>query len=358
MATVSLCMIVKNEAHVLRRCLDSIKDCVDEMIILDTGSNDETVDIAREYTEHVYFFPWCDDFSAARNASFSHATMDYRLWLDADDVLTESDRIKFKHLKTILSPEDEVVCLPYHTAFDESGNPTFSFYRERLIAKNIPHRWAGRVHEVIEHSGRIRYADAAVCHHSIKSGYSDRNLRIYQAQKADGEIFTPRDRFYYARELYYHGQYAEAAKEFIDFLRSGQGWKENCVDACRWLARCLEKLGRWDAALDALLYTFRYDAPRAVICCEIGNLWMQRQQWEQASAWYEQALQCTGKPEPGAFAEVDAEGFLPCIQLCVCYDRRNEPKKAQEYNERAAEFRPNHPAVLHNRAYFASRHEL
>ena len=56
MATVSLCMIVKNEAHVLRRCLDSIKDCVDEMIILDTGSNDETVNIAREYTEHVYFF--------------------------------------------------------------------------------------------------------------------------------------------------------------------------------------------------------------------------------------------------------------------------------------------------------------
>lgn len=357
MATISLCMIVKNESCVLRRCLESIKNCVDEIIIIDTGSSDETITIAREYTELVYSFPWCDDFSAARNTSFSRATMDYRMWLDADDVLTEADQEKLLLLKATLSAEDEVVCLPYHTSFDEQGEPTFTFYRERLISKSVPHRWVGRVHEVVEHSGKVRYADAAVRHHSVKTSYSDRNLHIYQTQKANGEPFSPRDRFYYARELYYHEHYGEAAREFVEFLKSGQGWKENCIEACRWLSRCLEKQELYDLALDALLYSFRYDAPRAVICCEIGRLWMQRKQWEHACAWYEQALQCTGTPDPGAFVDVDAEGFLPCIQLCVCYDRQSQPSKARAYHERAAAYRPNHPAVLHNQAYFETRHE-
>lgn len=86
MATISLCMIVKNEEKVLARCLDSVKPAVDEIVILDTGSTDATKDVAARYTDRIYDFPWVDDFSAARNASFAKASMTFTMWLDADDV--------------------------------------------------------------------------------------------------------------------------------------------------------------------------------------------------------------------------------------------------------------------------------
>ena len=68
---LSVCMIVKDEEEVLARCLDSVKDAADELVIADTGSTDATVSIARRYTDRVFSFAWTDDFSAARNFSFS-----------------------------------------------------------------------------------------------------------------------------------------------------------------------------------------------------------------------------------------------------------------------------------------------
>lgn len=70
MATISLCMIVKNEESVLARCLDSIADLMDEIIIVDTGSTDHTKEIAANYTDKIFDFDWKSDFSAARNYSF------------------------------------------------------------------------------------------------------------------------------------------------------------------------------------------------------------------------------------------------------------------------------------------------
>ena len=69
MATISLCMIVRDEEQTLARCLDSICGLVDEIILVDTGSVDRTVEIAGKYTEKIFYFPWIDDFSAARNFS-------------------------------------------------------------------------------------------------------------------------------------------------------------------------------------------------------------------------------------------------------------------------------------------------
>ncbi len=90
MATISLCMIVKNEEGVLGRCLDSVKGVADEIIIADTGSSDATKETAARYTEQIFDVEWTDDFSAARNASFARASMDYCMWLDADDVMQDS----------------------------------------------------------------------------------------------------------------------------------------------------------------------------------------------------------------------------------------------------------------------------
>lgn len=79
MATISLCMIVKNEETVLARCLDSVRDLVDEIIIVDTGSTDRTKEIAARYTSQIYDFPWESDFSAARNFFFFQGS--YGLYL-------------------------------------------------------------------------------------------------------------------------------------------------------------------------------------------------------------------------------------------------------------------------------------
>ena len=93
MATISLCMIVKNEERVLERCLECLKDIVDEMIIVDTGSTDSTKEIAKKYTDKIYDFEWIKDFSAARNYSLSFATKDYIYCADADEVIEPEDGI-------------------------------------------------------------------------------------------------------------------------------------------------------------------------------------------------------------------------------------------------------------------------
>ena len=90
--TISLCMIVKNESHNLHRCLQSVQGFVNQIIVVDTGSEDNTVEIARSYGAEVHFFEWCDDFAAARNYSLSFATGDWILILDADEKLIISDQ--------------------------------------------------------------------------------------------------------------------------------------------------------------------------------------------------------------------------------------------------------------------------
>lgn len=88
--SISLCMIVKNEALNLPRCLESVKGQVDEIVIVDTGSDDGTLDVAARYGAKTLTFPWNNDFSAARNVSLDHASGDWILWLDADEELLPS----------------------------------------------------------------------------------------------------------------------------------------------------------------------------------------------------------------------------------------------------------------------------
>ena len=92
---VSLCMIVRDEQQNLAECLAPVADLFDEIVIVDTGSVDETKEIARRFTPHVYDFEWCDDFSAARNESLRHATGDWVFWLDADD------RVRPEHIAAL-----------------------------------------------------------------------------------------------------------------------------------------------------------------------------------------------------------------------------------------------------------------
>lgn len=352
MITVSLCMIVKNEEDVLERCLTSVGQAADQIIVVDTGSTDRTRDIARAFTDQVYDFPWIDDFSAARNFAFSKADKQYCLWLDADDVLEPEEREKFLRLKETLDPGTDAVMMRYNTAFDQLGNPVFSFYRERLL-RTGRFRWEGRVHEAIAVSGRVVYSDIAVSHRKLHPSDSDRNLRIYERQRAAGEPLSPRDQFYYARELCYHRRYEQAAAEFTAFLDGGRGWRENNIEACRFLAVCWDELGQPEPALWALLRSFAYDVPRAEVCCDLGRKYFDKGELAQAVFWYELALTRPLNPDSGGFVLPDCYGYVPALQLCVCYDRLGDSLTAAAYNELAAAHKPEDGAVLHNRQYFA-----
>lgn len=125
-------MIVKNEEDVLSRCLSSVQGLVEEMVVVDTGSTDSTKEVARKFTDRVFDFPWAEDFSQARNFSFSQATQQFCLWMDADDVIDPEYRQGFLELKQVLPLQTDVVMLPYHAAFDEGGRPVLTYYRERL----------------------------------------------------------------------------------------------------------------------------------------------------------------------------------------------------------------------------------
>ena len=84
---LSLCMIVRDSARTLPACLESIRPWVDEMVIVDTGSVDETPRIVESFGGRLFHFPWCDDFSAARNESLRHARGDWLFWMDSDDTI-------------------------------------------------------------------------------------------------------------------------------------------------------------------------------------------------------------------------------------------------------------------------------
>ncbi len=346
MATISLCMIVKDEEPVLCRCLESVGTAADEIIIVDTGSTDRTPEIARQFTDRIFTFPWNDNFADARNFAFSKATMDYQMWLDADDVL--EDAAALCRLKEQLTAD--VVMLPYHVAFDADGEPVMSYYRERLLRRACGFQWIGAVHEAITPTGNVIYGEPAVLHRKEHVNDPQRNLRIFEKCLADGAVLAPREQYYYARELYYHQHYKQAADMFIQFLDEGSGWEEDCIGACLQLSSCYLELGKTAAAFTALFRSFSYGRPRAEACCEIGRLYMMQERWEDAVFWYEMAIAaplCTQ-----GFFRPDCHDYIPYMQICVCHDRLGNVRLARAYNEKAGRIKPKDANFLANRKYF------
>lgn len=354
MPAISLCMIVKDEEMHIARCLDSIADLVDEIIIVDTGSKDRTVEIASGYTSKVYSYPWKDDFSDARNYSFSKASMDYCMWMDADDILEETQKEKFLQLKQTLQPDTDIVMMKYHTFFDEAGRPSFTYFRERWIRNCSKYRWVGAVHEVIPLNGSILYSDLAICHKKVKAGDPDRNLRIYRKMLKEGVVLDARQQYYYGRELYYHKQYKQAAAVFEQFLLSEDGWIENKIEACSICAKCYFQMGQEQTGLAVLLRSMSYDLPRAELCCEIGKYFLEHGEFHSAVYWYETALNVPKKENAGGFVLPDCYDYVPLLQLCVCYDKMGDRQKAKEYNDRAGACKPYAEAYLYNKQYFDS----
>ena len=355
MVEISLCMIVKNEEDVIGRCLECVKEVVDEIIIVDTGSSDSTIEIASKYTSKIYNFEWVDDFSKARNYSFSKATKDYIMWLDADDIILEKDLLELRELKKTLDTSVDIVMMKYNVAFDEKNNPTLTYYRERLLSRKKNYQWISPIHEVISPYGNVIYSDIAISHKKLHASDKSRNLKIFNKMIEEGITLDARQQFYYARELYYHKQYEKSIEIFNNFLNSKQGWSENCISACIDLSNCYTQLNDENNALLSLFRSFEFDKPRPEVSCKLGNYFLEKQQLENAIFWYKLAIAVKPNLNNGGFYNEDYSGYIPYIQLCVCYDKMGDVEKAIYYNNKAGEIKPFSNSFLYNKRYFENK---
>lgn len=348
--SISLCMIVKDEESNIGRCLDSVHEIVDEINIVDTGSTDRTKEIVQKYTNHIFDFAWCDDFASARNFAFSQATMDYILWLDADDEILEHDREELLSLKQTLDPVIDAVNMPYHLVLDKQGKAICSLRRNRLVRHSMNFQWIGLVHEYLEVSGKILISDCTITHRG-EQDEPDRNLRIYENRLARGESFSPRDLYYFANELTDHRMYNRAIEYYLKFLVTGKGWVEDNISACGRLSDCFGILHEQENMLRYCFKSFEYDNPRAEFCCRLGYHFLQSDVLNQAVFWYKLATELEEPKDSWGQINHDCWTWLPHLQLCVCYDKLGKYELAYKHNEMARKYRPEDAHIIHNKKY-------
>ena len=195
--TLSLCMIVKDEEAMIGRCLEAARDAVDEIIVVDTGSTDRTVEIAERHGARVLHHVWDGDFSAARNASFAAATGDWVMYLDADEVLVADDAQRLSALTGRTWREAFFLTETNHTGDIEDG--TAITHDAMRVFRNRPeYRFEGRIHEQIAQHlpaylpERLERTTVRVEHFGYLGAVRDtkdksnRNLELLERQVAEG----------------------------------------------------------------------------------------------------------------------------------------------------------------------------
>jgi len=314
-------MIVKNDQAVLARCLNSVKDIVDEIIIIDTGSNDRTKEIAKGYTNTIFDFHWIDDYSSARNYSFFKATKEYILWLDADDILLEEDRVKLIWFKQNLDKAVDVVMMKYNVCMDEVGKINLSYYREGLLKRLNNYKWKDPVHEYLEISGNVIKSDINIWHKKKYEPMKAKNIYIYEKIISKGKKLSTRSLYYFAEELYYSNRYEDAINYFEKFLDTGEGGVEENIRACYDLSICYKNENNNKSRIKTLLKSFEYDIPRGEICCGLGEYYFENMDYEKAIFWYKTAIGLKRIMDSFMVSSSDyCEGLL-YTQLSKCYDK-------------------------------------
>ncbi len=204
--TLSLSMIVLDEHLTLGRILQQASEVCDEMIVVDTGSTDNTKQIALDHGAKVFDFEWIDDFAAARNFSLSKCRGDWVMWLDADDVLPVRSRLAINNLKVnvLAKPEFSVVACPYHYTFDSNGSPASILKTARFFRRNAGYQWAGCIHETLTITEIACIENVSVEHRPHPDNLvrkSGRNIGIVDKHDIDVETAPVRDLLAHATVL-------------------------------------------------------------------------------------------------------------------------------------------------------------
>lgn len=325
MPTISLCMIVKNEESILERCLDSIADLMDEIIIVDTGSTDRTKEIATQYTSKIYDYQWTNDFSAARNFSFSKATMEYIYTADADEILDEENRARFLRLKNYLLPEIEIIQMKYVTVSDyNTVLNAQKEYRPKLFKRLRSFTWIDPIHETVRLEPVIFDSDVEILH-KPQSLHSKRDFSIFiKAFQHDG-YFSPKIRSMYAKELLKTGD----KKDFADAKPIFRSIFDNdASDDARKEASCiLAHIYRLEGNKNEFFKLTMKDMltnPCSEICYELGMFFLAERDYDEAVLWFYNAAY-----ETESILDIHTSGDLPLLGLVECYELLLDVEKAK-----------------------------
>lgn len=311
-------MIVKNEEKILARCLDSICDLMDEMIIVDTGSEDKTKEIARKYTDKVYDFVWGKDFSEARNFSFSKATKEYIYVADADEVLDEENRKRFLQLKEVLLPEIEIVQMMYCNQL--KYNTTYNFnkeYRPKLYKRVRNFFWQDPVHESVRIDPMV-YDSEIEIQHLPESNHGSRDFSLFLHSINQGKRFTKKMHHMYARELFITGE----EKDFVDgkeFFLDSVTDSNRDIEEIQEAICVLVKLFRMKKNIKEFFkYALKGIALGAVseICYELGRYYQEEGELTEACLWY-----YNGIYEAESILNIHSSGDMAFRRLTECYEQ-------------------------------------
>lgn len=288
---LSVCMIVKNEEDVLERCLSSIQDIADEIIIVDTGSTDSTKEIAYKYTNHVNDFTWVNDFSAARNVSIKHATSKWILILDADEYINTED---IHQIRLFLKEEPVSNPVIYSISVISYVGESIAqaSITEAPIPRLFPNHFGIRYHRPIHeqpvdangHTIPSNPAPVTVYH----TGYTADVVRKKDKHKRNEEIFTalkkksgftPYDHFTVGNEFAGKGDLKKALYSYERAFQKAtvqNPWRYNCAYEI-W--NILMKLNRINDAWELNESFFKplsnypeYDCFRGILFEQLGLL--------------------------------------------------------------------------------------
>jgi glycosyltransferase involved in cell wall biosynthesis len=344
MATISLALIVRDVEKTIDKCLSTFRDCVDEIIVVDTGSVDNTVPIVKRYTNKIYHFKWIDDFSVARNFCLDRCTKDFFMWVDGDDFILPEDVKKVRNLDY---SEKEVIICQYVYAMDEFGQPSCIVPRERILKRSLGLKWQEPIHEYLPIVGKQIFVTDIRTYHQKQHGNSERNLKMLESivQKNPGDS---RNIYYFGTELLDFGKIDEGIKQLEEFVKRSDGFWEDIYKAHFRLAQTF--MSRDEFKFKHHLYeSLKIEERRAEPYYTMGQYWESKQQWHRAIQWYE--LCATIKRPEDLLASYQPEYYtwLPCLQLCVCYNNVGNLEKSFEWNEKALAYRPQDTRMINNK---------
>ena len=326
--SLSLCVIAKNEAHNIPILFESVKDCFDEIYLTDTGSTDDTVEVAKKHGAIVSHFDWVHDFSQARNFNFSQSKTDYSCWLDLDDVLHNREAfIDWRNDSMGLAPFWVAI---YDYASNEKG-PFCSFIRERVIKNGMGFKWRYFLHEGITPKDEKQVAPAqkveswkVVHRRSSEDMKADkrRNLNIFEKHL---DKLDARMTFYYGKELMEYDDHMKGYTYLQKAVDDPSLAEHDRILCLQYLAHASMKGNDLHKCIQWCLQGLHLDSSRAEFHSIIGDSWIKLGRLDWALPWYQAAKNCvprgtdSNKFASFIFSYPDAYGVYPSEQVSRIY---------------------------------------
>ncbi len=300
---LSLCMIVKNEEDFIGRAISSVREIVDDIVVVDTGSTDSTVEIARKFNARIFPFKWSNNFSEAKNFSISQATGEWILVLDADEIVAKRDIQTLLELtgsedyfgyslitRTYCEKANLVGWMPNPMDYEE-GTGHSGFYPSPLVRmfRSDPRiRYTGRIHELIEvsinqHGLPVKRTDIPIHHFGMTRGenhFHNKLMHYAELEEMRGREFPQNPEFLVrAATLYMEIGLLEKA---LQLLHEVTDTKPGCADAYHKLALLSEKTGEHIKTEDFYLKALNCEPANPVVQYNYGNYLAKRGRDEEA----------------------------------------------------------------------------